>query len=187
MQLSNEDVIEEIRAGGLRQERMIKQVYDACFGYVYKALKKHKLTEEQAIDAYTDAVIALRRGIVKGTFRGESKYSTYLHSIFFKRCLNVIRDSGTNKHEWVYELPLHLQDKSHGIAKLLEVNEQWERLGIMLEQLGNKCKEILLDALYYGYKMEEIAGRHGYKDAQSMRSKKHACMKQLKKLIGSSK
>ncbi|MEM6801601.1 MAG: sigma-70 family RNA polymerase sigma factor [Bacteroidota bacterium] len=186
MNLSNEEVIEEIQAGGARQEKMIRQVYDSCFPYVYKALQKHKLTEEQAIDAYSDAVVALRRNILNGKFRGDSKYSTFLYSIFFKRCLNAIRDAGTNKHVWDYELPLHLQDKEPGISRLLEVNEQWELLGTYLAKLGDKCKEVLLDALYYGFKMEEIAKRHGYKDAQSMRSKKHSCMKQLKKLISAS-
>lgn len=183
MNLSNVEVIREIKAGGSRQEKMIRNVYDSCYPFIYKALQKHKLTEEQAIDAYTDAVMALRKNILKGSFRGDSKYSTFLYSIFFKRCLNAIRDAGTNKHVWDYELPLHLQDKAPGIAKLLEVNEQWELLGGYLSKLGDKCKEVLLDALYYGFKMEEIAHRHGYKDAQSMRSKKHSCMKQLKKLI----
>lgn len=186
MNLSNEEVIEEIQAGGTRQEKMIRKVYDSCFPYVYTALQKHQLTEEQAIDAYSDAVVALRKNILKGTFRGDSKYSTFLYSIFFRRCLNAIRDAGTNKHVWDYELPLHLQDRAPGIAKLLEVHEQWEILGNFLSKLGDKCKEVLLDALYYGFKMEEIAQRHGYKDAQSMRSKKHSCMKQLKKLIAAS-
>ena len=186
MNLSNEEVISEIQAGGIRQEKMLRKVHDACYPFVYKALQKHKLSKEQAVDAYADALVVFRRNIIKGTFRGESKYSTYIYSIFFKRCLNAIRDSGTNRHVWEYELPLHLQDSDANIGKLLEVDQQWEILNEYLSMLADKCKEILLDALYYGYKMEEIAERHGFKDAQSMRNKKYNCMKQLKQIIHTS-
>ena len=186
MKLSNEEVINEIRAGGVRQEKMLRKIHDSCYPFIYKALQKHQLTKEQAIDAYTDTLVVFRRNIIKGSFRGESKYSTYFYSIFFKRCLNAIRDSGTNKHIWEYELPIHLHDRNANISKLLEVDQQWKILNSYLSKLADKCREILLDALYYGYKMEEIAERHGYKDAQSMRNKKYTCLKQLKMLIQTS-
>ncbi|MEL6675460.1 MAG: sigma-70 family RNA polymerase sigma factor [Bacteroidota bacterium] len=180
---SAELLLADLRAGGAAQEKAIGVIYDKHYAFIYKMIKENRISEEEAIDAYSDAVVAFRRQVVSGTFRGESSYATYLYRIFLNKCLNAIRKRGTNKVEWEYELPLHLQDREPQIIQLLEVREKMEDLSRYLGKLGQNCKEILLDAIYWGYRMEEIAQRYGYKDAKTVRVKKHTCLQQLRKLM----
>lgn len=172
-----------ILEGGIEQERMIRQIYQTYFYYVRQAINKHKISEDEAIDAYTDAVMVLRQKIVSGSFRGESTIATFLYRIFFNKCIDAIRKNTTKRLQYEFELPIHLEDKDPGIVKLLQIKEDFETLKEYMKKLSEICYQILMDAGYGGYSMEQIAKRIGFKDAQSVRSKKFTCTKKLFKLI----
>ncbi|MEL6650940.1 MAG: hypothetical protein AAFQ87_09080, partial [Bacteroidota bacterium] len=48
---------------------------------------------------------------------------------------------------------------------------------------GEKCKRLLLESEYYGYRIDELVQRLGFKDSNSLASQKHRCMKKLRELI----
>lgn len=176
---SNEEVIDGIKAGGLSQEKWLLKLYEAHFNLVYKALAKHKVNEEQAMDAYSDALVEFRKKILNDSFRGDSNYFSFLYSIFFNKIFNALAKNKTKKVEWVFEMPHYLIDENKDIAHLLETNEAYETLIYYLDQLGEPCNSILLDNAYWGYSMAELAKRHNFKDAATARSKKFHCLKKL--------
>jgi len=163
-------------------------LYEKHFKFVYKKLKENRsLKEESVVDAYTDAVIALRNQVVKGKFRGKSKLSTFLYQIFSNKCIDLIRSTSTHKarteQNMVYELPVHLAHKEPAVVEKLTVKESFNKLKELISKLGETCQQVLLDWGFWGFSMEEIAQRRGFKDAQTVKSKKYTCMKQLKALI----
>lgn len=184
---SNQEVIDGIKAGGLSQEKWLLKLYEAHFNLIYKALAKHQVNEEQAIDAYSDAIIEFRKKIISDSFRGDSSYFSFLYSIFFNKIFNALAKNKTKKVEWVFEMPDYLIDDNKDIARLLETNEAYETLLYFMDQLGDPCHSVLLDHAYWGYNMEELAQRHKFKDAATARSKKFHCLKKLLALIQSKK
>lgn len=180
---SNEEVIRGIKAGGHSQEKWLQKIYEAHFSLVYKALAKHKVNEEQAIDAYSDAIIEFRKKIINDSFRGDSNYFSYLYSIFFNKIFNALAKNKTKKVDWVFEMPTYLIDENKDIAQLLETNEAYETLLYFMDQLGDPCHTVLLDSAYWGYSMDEVAKRHNFKDAATARSKKFHCIKKLLAII----
>lgn len=161
--------------------RAEKALFDSCVHYIHKARQKYSFSEEEALSAYADAVLSLIKHVRAGTFRGESKLSTYLFQIFQHKCVDLFRKhtSQKNKADWVYELP-HVSDPIRdALGKLIE-EEQVSKLMRLLHTLGEKCKRLLL---YWGegYSMEEIADLLQFRDAGSAKSRKYKCLQGLKK------
>ncbi|MEL6650549.1 MAG: sigma-70 family RNA polymerase sigma factor, partial [Bacteroidota bacterium] len=159
-QYSDADVIKGLEAGGASGERMSQYLFDQYRGLVIKGMNRYRLSEEDSLDVYSDTIIAIGQQVRAGRFRGDSKLSTYLFKIFYNRCLNKVRDNKSRQLNLVEEMP----DVPTGAQSILQSLIQQEEVGRLLEvmdQLGQRCKEILLLREYYGYSMEEIAEKIG--------------------------
>lgn len=179
---SDQEIVEGIRAGGSKRQRLTNYLFDHHAGLVYQGIKRYKLKEEDSFDVYSDAIIAVSLQIQSGRFKGNSKISTYLFSIFSNRCKNKIRDLKTNKFTFVDDIP-DMPDRARNMLRMLIEKESNQQLLAYLDKLGEKCKQILMLRLFEGYNFEEIAKMIGFKTAQSVSSMKYRCMENLKKLI----
>lgn len=183
--LSQEDqqVIEAIKAGGREKERCIGRLMTEYIQYAHAIKGKLGLTDDQASDAFTDAILVLTNHIERGIFRGDSKISTYLYRINYNKGVDLLRKYATKQASLKYEIP-DIKDESADLLKQMDIADDVADLKGYLEQLGEKCKSILLDWGFWGYSMEEIAQRSGLKDARSAKNRKYKCMERLMKLIG---
>lgn len=178
--LSDQQLIDGILKGGSTRERCIAAIYDANIGFVYKLQQKQSLEEDEARMAYADAVVTLSEQIASQKFRGDSKISTYLYRIFFNKCVDVNRKKSSNRITTTDEFPVLAED-SKNMQELLELGDEVKQLHGILDRIGEKCKQILIDWGYHGYTMDEIAERAGLKNAESAISQKYKCFTKLKK------
>jgi RNA polymerase sigma-70 factor (ECF subfamily) len=182
-----ETVIVGIQAGGIEKQKAEAMLYDRFTYLVTKGKKRHFLSQEQANDAYADAVIAVVDVIAKGSFRTENKISTLLHQIFFNKCVDVLRKK-SNKDNWSW-MPENMSfpDKAVGVLRRMIAEEEVEILVGLMDKLGKSCKDILWDSMYHGYSAKEIASNLGFKSPESVMSQKSTCLKKLKALIAKKK
>lgn len=181
--LTDEDLIAGILAGGRRQEAAIRQAYEQFFSIVHQGGRRHaRLSEEELLSAYHSAILAVRRQILHARFRGDASLKTYLNKIFFNKCIDILRKNSTVKEETVAELPGSMTVNPEALSNLIR-EEELELLLQLLEQLGQSCRQILLDSEYWGYSAEEIAQRIGFSSAASVTSKKYTCLQALKRLL----
>jgi RNA polymerase sigma factor (sigma-70 family) len=61
--------------------------------------------------------------------------------------------------------------------------EQEEKVHAALQQLGDKCRQILTLFFYYKKRMEEIATELSYANADTVKNQKYKCMQQLKRIM----
>jgi len=184
MNLSDEHLTAEIRAGGNRQEQAIKRLYEQCFHIVREGRKKFgRLDEEDLISAYDNAVIAVRKQILNRVFRGDASLLTYLHRIFTNRCIDILRSRSSNPVQLMENVP-DTTDESEDLLNRWADEEQVEKLKQKLLQLGKVCQQILMYSEYLGYNAVEIAQAIGFKNANSVNSKKYACLQKLRELMG---
>lgn len=179
---SDQDIIDAIRKGGREKERAIQRIMDDFGRYMYKIQKKYGFTEEEVQDVYTDAIIGLIQQIEKGRFRGESKLSTFFYRIFSNKGVDLFRKNSTKKVNTVEDMP-PLEDPAKNILALLDIEDEIQNLNGYLDQIGDSCKQILLDWGFWGYGMTEIAERAGLKDAGQAKRQKYRCLQKLTKLI----
>lgn len=177
-------VIRQIREGGRPRQEAEYAVYDRFQYLVRKGMRKHGLSEDEAVDAYTDSVMALINSIIKGSFRSENKISTLLHQIFFNKCVDVFRkNANTLETSELIPESFMMPDKAQDIMQRITIDEHMDQLKGFMGQLGQSCREILWDSLYLGYRPAEIAEKLGLKNAETVLSQKSRCLKQLRTII----
>lgn len=186
-ELTDQEILEACSAGGARREKALSFLYKKYMGYVYDAQKKyHQLSQEELRDAYSEAVVGLSRQIDNEALRGESSLGTYLFRSFSNRCVDKIRRQASNKADWVSHIP-NLPDRARNMLQDMVLAEKFQAIAPFLKKIGEKCRQILLDAEYYGYSLEEIAVRTGSKNTATVSSLKHRCMKRLRDAMGITK
>ncbi|MEO0896241.1 MAG: sigma-70 family RNA polymerase sigma factor [Bacteroidota bacterium] len=175
--------ISALLSGGTQAEKAIQSFFDQHKGMIGDAIKRHQLTETECLDAYTDAIIGMRRQILRGKFEGKSKLSTYFYKIYYFKCVDLIRDKSTKSEVVVEEFP-DTEDERPIASDTLQTREAFQALLAYMEKLGKQCKEILMYRYYWGYEdMAEIAHILGIKNANTAGSLRYRCMKQLMKIV----
>lgn len=187
---SDEYLIEEILAGGSRQEAGIRKLYKQYFHLTQTSRSKYQnLEDEDLLIAYNSSILSVRRQIIRGAFRGDSTLWTYLNRVFINKCIDIIRKQSSNREtvyeqlpetDPVFQVPTNVFDD-------LVVQDRMKQLIGKMDELGEPCKQIILDSEYWGYSPDEIAHRVGFSNAKSVNSKKYTCLQRLRKLLQASK
>lgn len=122
-------------------------------------------------DVYQEAVIVLDRKVRQGDYRGEGSLDAYFMGIVRQHWLNERRRN--SKSPFLHtDHPPELPASGDPEQDYL-LSERREQLGKLLEQLNDKCRNILV--LYQlGYSMDDIAQVMGY--ANSNVAKKETCL-----------
>jgi RNA polymerase sigma factor (sigma-70 family) len=180
---SDAHLIEAIQQGGAGQEKAIRQLYEQCFYMVRDGRNKYRqLDDEDLLSAYNTAIIAVRKQILNGAFRGESALGTYLQKIFSNRSIDILRTKSANKVmpvEYIAETP----DDSQDLLSNWVREEQLAMVRDKLKLLGGVCEQILRLSEYLDYTAQQIADAIGFSNANSVNSKKYTCLQKLKALI----
>ena len=178
---SDEELIAGIRSGGALRERCINFLLDHWAFLIPKMRKHYTIDKETAEELYLDAAFVLYEHIQSGQFREESKIATYLYRVYSNKCIDFIRKKTIDKTRLFEQVP-DQEDPSGTILKTLILKEDFERAITLMDRLGEFCKKLLLDALYWDYSLEEIAKRHQLKDTIEVSKKKYRCLQKLKGL-----
>ncbi len=177
------ELIQGIKEEGALRQHYSGLLYEQYFDFIYAGVKRYSLSFDQAHDAFSDAIIKVCRQIQKGALDGDSKLSAYLYRAFCNRCVDNIRKNASSiMQEDIadhYELPSPVRS----ILEEMEQQEKWNKLQIAMDELGEKCKRLLLEIDYYGYSQEEVAQRMGYNKASTVANMKYRCLKRLKEIL----
>jgi RNA polymerase sigma-70 factor (ECF subfamily) len=184
----DEKLFKAIQKGGREGQKAENQLFKKYTGLVTRGKKQHDLTEDEALDAYSDSMLTIFNHIRNNTFQGDSSIKTYIIRIFTNKCIDVFRKKTTTKsrvHYWTDDLSSIInQQARQNIQKHLENVELLNELKKELSKLGAVCKQIILEYAY-GFKYDEIAVRLNppFKNGQTVKSKKSQCLKKLKKAL----
>lgn len=160
-------------------EKAIRTFYnDHKNGFILFA-KRYNLGQDDLIDIYQDAIIALIENARKGKLDDlKSTVATYLFGIGkfmifqkFKRDGKTVPLDDFEKVEMVYD------DYSEE-----ETNLQVKMLQNGFQKLGKQCQKVLRLFYYEEKKLDEIQNLLGYTNKDVLKSQKSRCLKQLKKL-----
>ncbi len=179
-----EKTLSGIKAGDIS---MLETIYKHDRRPFIKFAKKYNMPEEDIIDIYQDAIIALRDNIVNGTLiHINSTIATYLFSIGKYMIYKKKKNDG--KHSELTEATNYLDESIDGFLFFEEVPSKEQQLvNSCLERLGQKCQLILKLFYYEGLTLEEIQHYFNYDNYNVVKSQKSRCLKTLKDLINKHK
>lgn len=160
--------------------KALKQIYLEHKEEFLGFSKKFSIQENDALDCYQDAIIALQEQAIKGNLDTlKSTIKTYLFGIGKYMMYEKARK---NSKVVFQDSPLKDTDIIE-VDYYEEVTEQQQKLQKGIQQLGKRCREVLRLFYYRGFTIDEIAEHLSYENKNVVKSQKSRCLKQLKNII----
>ena len=189
--LKDDALLQGLQAGTTQRRLYENKLYEKYHYLVREACFKHKISQDDAESAYSDAILIVIEHVVSRRFEGRSELKTYLTQIFTNKCVDSIRKNTTNKAEvhtnsiGLEDALAWLPDETQSAVRKLIVESEIETLQQRLRALGDKCREMIL-AWGEGYTDEEIAQTMGYNTAAVAKTSRLRCLEKLKEKYKSS-
>jgi len=179
-------IIGLLRQRGVDKRKGEESLFSEYAYLIRDGIRKHRLSEDEAFDAYSDSVLAVIESISNETFQGNSSLKSYLYKIFHNKCVDLFRKNATNKNSVNRALSINeelfrLSDKSRSIVQTLIEQADWKVLKERLEQLGEDCRRMLL-LWSDSYSDKEIAVVMEYKTANVVKTSRLRCLSKLRQL-----
>jgi RNA polymerase sigma factor (sigma-70 family) len=168
--MKDEEVLERIRKG---DETALQYLYKKHYRMILHLVTKNSGNEVEAQDIFQDALVLFWEKAQSPKFQLTAKITTFLYSI----CQNLWRKELSKKQRISFE------EKDEAIIEDWEQNERIQAMHTCMSKLGETCKKIL--QLYYfdNLSMQDIAEKLGLANADTAKSKKYKCKKELDDLI----
>ena len=163
------------------KNRQAQKLLDDHYGFIYKLKAETGLDEEILKDIYTDTVLLILDHMENGTFKAESKLSTYFFRIYYYKTVDFLRKNALNKIDYTNELP-EINDPRQHLSVDLEIKDEMDQIMILLDKMCSPCREIIMDWAYWGFKPDEIGERIGERDPVKFSKLKYNCIEKFKKL-----
>ena len=181
--MTDQEIIRAIESGGIAKEKASSRLYQSLEPYVLNGVKKFRMTEELAREAFHLAINKTIQAIEFGQFQGKSKISTYFHPIFFNRCIDILRRESSYKEDDLDDYMFNLPDKAMDILRDIQAQDNLRQLHLYLDKLGEKCRRLLIDTEWHGKTLDEMAKLLDYSSASAAGTTKNRCLKKLKSLM----
>ncbi|TAF66635.1 MAG: sigma-70 family RNA polymerase sigma factor [Cytophagales bacterium] len=174
--MKDQEVIEKIRKG---DETALDYIYTKNFRTITKMIINQRGSKDEAKDIYQEAVIVFWQNAIKPEFTLTAKISTYIYSIaknlWHKELNRKMRL--TNQED--------IEDNKELLAEDINVGDK-EKLHIIqkcINSLGETCKKVLTYYYFDGFNMQDIAKLMNFANADTAKTKKYKCKKELDNLI----
>jgi RNA polymerase sigma-70 factor (ECF subfamily) len=184
---SENSILQGLQSGEFSRRNSERELYKTFFYLIKEAEKKYGLPKEEAASIYTDTILVIIKNVISGKFEGRASLKTYTCQIFFNKCVDLLRKKTTNKGKiedtmpydsLVYELP----DETRDIIQKLIVKDERQQVMEKLNEIGDKCKEVLL-LFEDGYTDKEIAEQMKYQSADVVKTTRLRCLDKLRSKI----
>ncbi|GAA4450295.1 hypothetical protein GCM10023189_10690 [Nibrella saemangeumensis] len=182
--LTDNDIIEGIKAGGSRRRHSETALYERYAYLVHDGSRKHKLSQEDCASGYSDTVLSVIDHIITGRFEGRSSLKTYVYQIFTNKCVDLLRKNATNRSSIHNTLSLDdaiLQVPDQARPAIQRLMDQYDSdlLQQRIRLLSDKCREMLV-AWADGYTDEDIAKTLGYNSSDVAKTSRLRCLERLR-------
>jgi len=169
-------ILEKLRNGDELPIYELYQLYRDEFLVWSKST--YKATDEQAKDAFQEAVLDFHQNVISGHLTElSSTIKTYLFQIGKHKLLNIQK----KEQRMTYHEALHVIDNGEMGSFMEEENKAYsqEQISNAIKKLPEDCQKVLKLFYFKEYDMDSIAREMDYKNADTAKSKKSVCMKNL--------
>lgn len=148
--IENDDQLIEAIAGG--DQAAMTRFYHGHESRVYAFALKKLNDPHASADVVVETMMAVWNGA--GSFKGQSKVTTWLLGIAHRKAIDVLRKRGRQQTE---ELDFDIVDDSGDFSRAIELAEDGENLRRCLQGLSDAQKEIIHLAFFEDMAYPEIS------------------------------
>ena len=140
-------------------------------------------SNEDAKDVFQEALIIFYEKARQEDFQLTATIGTYLYSVCrFLWKDQLVKKKGKSTAEFSSELSS--ADEAE-LQEVLKKEEQFIKMETVLNQIGEKCLELLQLFYYKGLRMKEIASKLGLKSEKIAKNQKYKCLERAKQKVQS--
>lgn len=175
--IDNAYIVQQIKNGN---DQLLNQLYQKYRADFIKFGVRYLQDEHTIIDTYQEAFIVLFESIKSNKFSGlKSSIKTYLFGIGkFMLIKKFNRTIQTQSIE-----PLAHQLSHNPIEDTVNLTDQQHQILKALDQMNERCKQLLILVYYKQYAPEAIQREMNYKNLNVVKTKKKQCLNCLKRLM----
>lgn len=182
MSFSDKDIIESIRKG--ENTRILQHLYEKILPKISRYVCKNSGNEDDAFDIFQDGVMIFYKHVMSGHYREDYDISGFLYTVCRNLWINKVKhDSHMLRMEENYEG----KDISDNVLDKLISKERESYVRDLLNELGEKCRQLLQYVFYYQLTTGEICDRMGFANQDTLKTKKYKCKQRLLEIINKSK
>ena len=152
----------------------LTQLYRRTFPAVQQLVRRQGGSAEDAQDVFQEALVVLYEQAVADTLTLTASVSTYLVGVSRHLWQHELRRRARLPHEPLPDDPAPLP------ADAPEPDDPAFAVLDYVQQLGEKCREVLLAFYYFGQPLSQIATAHGYRSVRSATVQKFKCLERLR-------
>ena len=177
--MTDSEILQELIDGN--DQKVIDSLYFDVFPNVKKYIVNNNGSTHEAEDCFQEAITKFYRQVLKNEFNAKYKVHGYIYSISIRLWLNTIkrdkRKVSLNEIEEDY-LNISISDERNEI-----VEDKNELITTILNQLGERCKELLYHSIYSDLINEDLMLRFGYASVAAVKMQHKRCKQKMIELF----
>lgn len=167
---------------GRNLDDVIRFMYHEFYAGLSWFVLNNQGSTQDAEDIFQDVMVNFISIVQQDKFLRNSSVKTFLYSLNRFSWLNELKRRGRAlTRERRYEA--HKGIITEDITGLIFAKESLSQVTVLISQLGDNCRKILMMFYFQECSMKEILNTLDYENEQVVRNKKYKCLKQLEKII----
>jgi RNA polymerase sigma factor (sigma-70 family) len=179
MKYTESDIIEMIKEGADSKVFLFlyKQIYPKVRAYIVKTGGD----PEESKDIFQDALLVFCKKVKTGEYRHDTEIDGYIYAVSKNLWINRIKKKSRTSKIDIHDL--HISDSTEDAERYMIIKEGQNKVAQMLDALGERCKELLINSSYLKMSMKEIAEKMGFTNENAAKTKNYKCKQRLLALI----
>lgn len=181
LRIADEELVQLLQLGNQAEvDNALFYLHGRVYHQVCKMVLNNNGTTPDCEDLFQDGMIALYKLARRGVLKTDTNVEAYLFTI----CRNLWMKELKKKKE-TFDL-----EKIHNTIPVAEValytlldRDKKDAIDQLLNQTGERCKELLTYYFYDKHRLRKVAELMQYASEQVAKNKKAECMKKLKTLV----
>jgi RNA polymerase sigma factor (sigma-70 family) len=179
MKYTDQEIITHIKKG--KSDRVLKFLYQTVQVKISNWILNNNGSEEEAQDIFQDAVVAFYKYVLAGKYDESKSVQGFIFSI--GRNLWINRAKQLNKQVSAPTDFAETEIEEDNILTQTMDAERSAKMEQLLNQLGERCKQLLTYSIFYSMPMQEISEIMGFSNANAAKTKNYKCKQRLMKII----
>lgn len=180
MTYSNTYILESI--AGKDNSQILSYLYKTYFPRIKKLIVENSGNPEDAEDIFQEAIVILYRQVKLNRFDSSYEVGAFIYSVARNLWINEAKRRKVK--EKVYkEESTAINYSETDTLDLMITEERSQLLTSVLEQLGDRCKELLSYTIYHKMSMKEICEKMGFSTENGAKTRNYKCKQQLISLL----
>lgn len=166
-----------LEAYNTEKDLVVTELYKIFRADFLTFINRYSGDKELNVDCYQESIMALYENLKnKKILDSKSSVKTYLFAIGKNQILNAIKKKIKTVESQDFDLD---NIQIHNDVD----EEQKDFLSRGFDQLGDKCKEILINFYYKQYSIDAIMHSMDYKNENTVKAHKSRCLSQLRSIL----